>query len=91
MPKPRINRFSWMVLICLSVIALLAVLSGYTLPPQRDEGAGAHVFQISIVLLLPVGLLFSDYCGLGPPCAERALIGSPSGPVSPCVWGAVLP
>ena len=58
MPKPQINRFSWIALICLSVTALLAVLSGYTQPPQQDEGTGAHIFQLAVVLLLPVGLLF---------------------------------
>ena len=58
MREPTINRVSWIVLICLSIVALLAVLTGYTKPPQRDEGAGAHIFQLSVVLLLPVGLLF---------------------------------
>jgi hypothetical protein len=27
-------------------------------PPQPDEGTGAHIFQLSIVALLPVMLLF---------------------------------
>ena len=54
----QINRISGRVMIVLSLVALLTVLSGYTQPPQPDEGAGAHIFQLSIVLLLPVILLF---------------------------------
>jgi hypothetical protein len=32
------------LLIVLSLTALRAVLSGYTQPPQPDEGAAAHIF-----------------------------------------------
>jgi hypothetical protein len=42
----------------LSLTALLAVLSGYTQPPEPDEAAAAHIFQLSIVALVPVILLF---------------------------------
>jgi hypothetical protein len=58
MTRQQINRVSGRVLVVLSLIALLTVLSGYTQPPQTDEGAGAHIFQITIVLLVPVILLF---------------------------------
>ena len=54
----QINRVSGRVLIVLSVTALLAVLSGYTQPPQPDEGSAAHIFQVSIVALVPMTLLF---------------------------------
>src|SRR5271167_524020 len=53
-----INRVSGRVIIILSVTALLAVLSGYFQPPQTDEGAAAHIFQLSIVALVPMILLF---------------------------------
>ncbi len=58
MHAQRINRVSGKVIIVLSLIALLAVLSGYLQPPQPDEGSAAHIFQISIVLLVPMILLF---------------------------------
>ena len=32
--------------------------SGYFQPPQQDEGAAAHIFQLSIVALVPTILLF---------------------------------
>jgi hypothetical protein len=63
-PHPCINRkdgppnfkrwseLSSKVINVLSVLALLSVLSGYThpaQPPQTDEGAAAHIFQLSIV------------------------------------------
>lgn len=54
----QINRVSATLLIVLSLTALLAVLSGYTQPPRPDEGAAAHFFQLSIVALVPVILLF---------------------------------
>jgi prepilin signal peptidase PulO-like enzyme (type II secretory pathway) len=54
----QINRVSGKVLIVLSLTALLAVLSGYTQPPQPDEGAAAHIFQLSLVALVPMILLF---------------------------------
>jgi hypothetical protein len=42
MRAQQINRFSGKVLIVLSLTALLAVLSGYTQPPQPDEGAALN-------------------------------------------------
>ena len=54
----RINRVSGIALVVLSLTALLAVLSGYTQRLQPDEGAAAHVFQLSIVALVPMILLF---------------------------------
>ena len=55
----EINRVSGIVLIVLSLTALLDVLLlGYTQPPLSDEGTGAHIFQLSIVALLPIGFLF---------------------------------
>jgi hypothetical protein len=58
MQAQQINRLSGRVLIVLSSIALLTVLSGYTHPRQTDEGAGAHIFQLSIVALVPMIFLF---------------------------------
>ncbi len=58
MRAQQINRVSGKVIIVLSLIALLAVLSGYFQAPQPDEGSAAHIFQLSIVLLVPMILLF---------------------------------
>lgn len=54
----QINRLSSKALIALSFTALVAVLSGYTHPAQPDEGAAAHIFQISILALVPMIFLF---------------------------------
>jgi hypothetical protein len=56
--RTQINRVSGKVLIVLSLIALLTVLSGYTQPPQPDEGTAAHIFQVSIVAPVPMIVLF---------------------------------
>jgi hypothetical protein len=58
MDGQQINRVSARVIFVLSVMALVTVLIGYTQPPQPDEGALAHIFQITIVLLVPMMLLF---------------------------------
>ena len=55
----QINQMSTIALSVLSVTALLDVLLlGYTRPPLRDEGTGAHIFQLAIVALVPTGFLF---------------------------------
>ena len=59
MRAQQINWVSSIVLIVLSLTALFDVLLlGYTQPPLPDEGTGAHVFQLSIVALVPTGFLF---------------------------------
>ena len=58
MQAPQINRLTGKTLVLLSFIALMAVLSGYLQPPQADEGAAAHIFQLSIVALVPTILVF---------------------------------
>ena len=59
MQRAEINRLSTMGLVVLSLTALLDVLLlGYTRPPLPDEGTGAHIFQLSILALVPTGLLF---------------------------------
>jgi len=46
------------LLAALSHMALFSVISGYFQPPQRDEGAAAHIFQLSIFFAVPVLLVF---------------------------------
>jgi hypothetical protein len=60
MERP-INRFSGVVVFALSLTTLLVVLSGYLQPhqfAQPDEGAAAHVFQLSVAALAPMVVLF---------------------------------
>ena len=62
---PRsIHRLSHLAVVALPFIALLTVLIGYTQPVQSDEGALAHIFQLSIagvVLMLLVFLATADW------------------------------
>ena len=58
MSVQQINRMSRKILIFLSLLALTAVLSGYTQPPEPDEGSAAHIFQLSIVALALMTFLF---------------------------------
>lgn len=62
----KIHRASTAGLMILSLAAFLTVaaaalgilLSGQLPAPEKDEGTGAHIFQLSVAALLPVGLLF---------------------------------
>ena len=54
----RIHRVAGKIVIVLSLVALLAVLSGYIHTPRADEGAAAHIFQLSIAMLVPTILFF---------------------------------
>jgi hypothetical protein len=54
----HLHRLSARILLIFSVIALLAVGAGYFEPPQRDEGAAAHIFQATILLSALAGILF---------------------------------
>ena len=61
MSTRKINRVSGKVVIALSLVALFTVVSGYLQAPQPrdpDEGTAAHIFQVSIVVLVPTLLLF---------------------------------
>ena len=58
MTEQQIHRISGKLVLGLTVIALLAVLSGYTHPPQPDEGTAAHIFQLSIVTTALLMILF---------------------------------
>jgi hypothetical protein len=61
-----VNRVSTIGLVCLSLTALApllalamrAVLTGHVPPPEPDEGAGAHIFQLSIAGVVLVGCVF---------------------------------
>jgi len=54
----QINRISGRVLVLLALVSLSTVISGYFGPRQSDEGAAAHIFQLSILAVVPMVLLF---------------------------------
>ena len=58
----QINRITGKIVTALSVLALFTVmmglLTGYKQPAPTDEGALAHIFQLTIVALVPMILLF---------------------------------
>lgn len=53
-----LNVFSLIALATVLLGTLPVILSGTVPPPETDEGTAAHVFQLSIAALLPVGALF---------------------------------
>ena len=53
-----VSRISGGALVGLSVAALSVVLWGYSQAPLPDEGTGAHIFQLAVLAVLPVTLLF---------------------------------
>jgi hypothetical protein len=71
----QVNRVSTIILIALSLTALLTVLTGYLQPPQPDEGTGAHIFQLAIVALVPMTVLFLATADWSQPArSARALV-----------------
>jgi len=74
----QINRTSGIVIIVLALIALLAVASGYVQPPQRDEGDAAHIFQLSIVALVPMILVFLATADRQRPTQSARLLAIPA-------------
>ena len=58
MDGQRINRISSRGIYILSFLALFTVMTGYLQPPQADEGTAAHIFQLSILLLAPMFLVY---------------------------------
>ena len=79
MRAQQINRVSWIVLIVLSLIALATVVSGFLQPPQSqtDEGAAAHIFQLSIVAFVPATLLFLATADWSQPLRTARAFGIP--------------
>jgi hypothetical protein len=64
--RARLNQASTVGLIVFSATAFAVALrlwygmaTGRVPPPNGDEGAAAHIFQLSIAALLPVGFLFA--------------------------------
>ena len=63
----RAHRLSALLLLLLSAAALLPILlavlriavSGQVPPPERDEGTGAHVFQLSVAAFFPALALYA--------------------------------
>ena len=51
--------FSLAAIAPLLFVVLPVMLGGARAPLESDEGTGAHIFQLSIAALLPVGLLFA--------------------------------
>ena len=66
MSKQTINRVIGLIVIGLSLFAMflvvgatiLTLLGRFNSSPDGDEGTAAHLFQLSIALLLPTGLAY---------------------------------
>ena len=60
MTRRTINRFCMVLPVACSIGALALVLGNVAagVPPHPDEGTAAHLFQLLIVVQLPVVILF---------------------------------
>ena len=58
--RQRLNRILMIAPIVCSILALALVLGNVAahVPPQKDEGTAAHLFQLLIAVQLPLVLLF---------------------------------
>ncbi len=78
MDSRQVNRISGRALSVLSLIALATVLTGFALPPQPDEGAAAHVFQLAIVAIAPALLIFLATADWGQPLRSARPLAVPA-------------
>jgi hypothetical protein len=80
MQTQQINRISSRLMIALSMIALLTVMSGYAQPRplDKDEGTAAHIFQLSVVALLPVIVVFFATANWKQPSRSTRLLAFPA-------------
>ena len=60
-----LNRASGAAMVGFALVALVTVLvgavqvlTGRITMPEPDEGAGAHIFQLAVLFVLPLGALF---------------------------------
>jgi uncharacterized membrane protein len=74
----QINRVSRKVIIVLSLTALFTVVSGYFQAAQADEGTAAHIFQLSIVALVPMIILFLATADWRQPLQSARPLGFPA-------------
>lgn len=58
MHAQQINRVSNIALVGFSLLALITVIIGFARPPQPDEGALAHIFQLSVMAAAAMMLLY---------------------------------
>ena len=68
----RINSVSGKIMLFLSLVSLLTVLTGYTQPPQQDEGTGRAYLSVINRAAGADGLALSRNSRLEPANAERA-------------------
>ena len=78
MRAQQANRISGRIVIVLSFVALVTVLTGYFQPPQADEGAAAHIFQLAIVALVPAILIFLATADWSQPWRRARFLATPS-------------
>ena len=78
MDGQRINRVSGRVILVLSLAALHTVLIGYTQPPQPDEGSLAHIFQLTIVVLVLMIFVFLATADWKQPLRSARPLGFPA-------------
>lgn len=57
-PRERVHHASGRILVGLSLTALLTVIVGFWLPPLPDEGTGAHIFQLTVMALVPTFAIY---------------------------------
>ena len=81
MTAARINRLSFVIPLVFSALAFLLVMANIVaaVPPQPDENASAHIWQLLMVLQLPLIILFlitADWRSWSPPLLFAAQVGA---------------
>ena len=81
MTQARVNRLSFVIPLVLSALAFLLVMANIiaAVPPQPDENASAHIWQLLMALQLPLIILFlitADWRSWSPSWLFAAQVGA---------------
>ena len=90
-----VNRASLIAVFAFSLVALSTLVvtlsaalisTGHLPQPEPDEGRAAHIFQLSIVLLMPAVLVFLATANWARPARIVRALALPAGAVA-CAFG----
>jgi len=72
--RARVHRIGALAILFFSAVALVTILIGVRQPPQPDEGALAHLFQLAVAAILPAGLVFFFFADPRRPWREARIV-----------------
>ena len=78
MTRAQVNRIGMLAPVLCSIGAFGLVVGNMAAgtPPQQDEGAAAHIFQLLVLVQLPLGLIFLATVDWAKPLRVLLIVGA---------------